>query len=532
MGSTEVFEAFHEEQRPVVNEYLDQFLLSLVEEEESRRKQRSMERFREFVMRGGKRLRPLSVLLGYGAVTGEDPDEEIYRLSLPVEIYHNGTLVQDDFMDQDGTRRGEPALHREVMGEYDDLLPSPSIASRAWNRVKGFLEPGLGSASRHEMAAGGQAITGGNQLDNFADWPVYQSWLLPEEKNDILKILNETGVAVNFGQDLDLAMEQLSIRDVSRAEGVLEPGIGGRVRESLNRGASRLRDTLGEGKVSNGLGRLEQFTDTENELYDEIMEEHGSLVDAYISMIDEKTVELYTASVEIGATLGEATESQKQYLTDAMRDIGRAFQVQDDYLEIEESVEKTGKEPTDIVNGKLTLASISTYESLNAVADVLRGETGRFDIEKLVADSREELEPMLESETYDAAVAEVEDMLERGEEAVHRMLDRGVDLTEYAEDRVMEYMNPDLLRKSRDSVLEDRRNFLSNYGNLPLIGAESSFRQVTEIISDYSYGKEMAEDMLESAKDRLDRGVQEAGLDKGYVEKMKGLADYMLDRSH
>ncbi|MDY6766228.1 MAG: polyprenyl synthetase family protein, partial [Candidatus Nanohaloarchaea archaeon] len=382
MGATAAFEKFHEKHQPAIDEHLDAFFTELQEQETEYRKAATIERFSEFVLRGGKRLRPLSVLLGHGAVTGEDPDDPLYRLSLPVEIYHNGTLIQDDFMDQDGTRRGGPAYHRLVLDRYREILPTPSIPSQAVKRVNGFLRPGLESADRREMAAGSQAITGGNQLDNFADWPIYEADLDAETQTELLRILNETGISVNFGQDLDLEMEQLTLRDVARERGVLSPSLREQVRTGVHDAAAWAQGRVDHPGVEDGLSRVMDRTDTDNDLYNHILNEHGTLVDAYINMIDEKTVDLYVASIDIGAVVGGATQRQRDYLRDAMRDIGRAFQIQDDYLEIEESVEQTGKEPTDVINGKLTLASISTYESLNTVVDVLEGAADRFDTER------------------------------------------------------------------------------------------------------------------------------------------------------
>ncbi|MFB6294828.1 MAG: polyprenyl synthetase family protein, partial [Candidatus Nanohaloarchaea archaeon] len=340
MGATAAFEEFHEEHQPAIDEHLDAFFTELQEQETEYRKAATIERFSEFVLRGGKRLRPLSVLLGHGAVTGEDPDDPLYRLSLPVEIYHNGTLIQDDFMDQDGTRRGGPAYHRLVLDRYREILPTPSIPSQAVKRVNGFLRPGLESADRREMAAGSQAITGGNQLDNFADWPIYEADLDAETQTELLRILNETGISVNFGQDLDLEMEQLTLRDVARERGVLAPSLREQVRTGVHDAAAWARGRVDHPGVEDGLSRVMDRTDTDNDLYNHILNEHGTLVDAYINMIDEKTVDLYVASIDIGAVVGGATQRQRDYLRDAMRDIGRAFQIQDDYLEIEESVEQ------------------------------------------------------------------------------------------------------------------------------------------------------------------------------------------------
>ncbi len=58
---------------------------------------------------GGKRIRPLFVLLACG-ITGSDPLKAL-PAAAAVELLHDFTLVHDDIMDNDETRRGMPAVH-------------------------------------------------------------------------------------------------------------------------------------------------------------------------------------------------------------------------------------------------------------------------------------------------------------------------------------------------------------------------------------------------------------------------------------
>jgi geranylgeranyl diphosphate synthase, type II len=63
---------------------------------------------------GGKRLRPLLVLLSAKAVGGSFSN--VYNASAAVELLHNFTLVHDDIMDNADKRRGLLTLHKK----YDD----------------------------------------------------------------------------------------------------------------------------------------------------------------------------------------------------------------------------------------------------------------------------------------------------------------------------------------------------------------------------------------------------------------------------
>lgn len=65
---------------------------------------------REYVLRGGKRVRGALVTLGYEAVTGR-PRSEALDASLSFELAHAYLLAFDDYMDRDEVRRGGPSLH-------------------------------------------------------------------------------------------------------------------------------------------------------------------------------------------------------------------------------------------------------------------------------------------------------------------------------------------------------------------------------------------------------------------------------------
>ena len=59
---------------------------------------------------GGKRIRPMLMLLAYG-LWRDDPDS-IMPQACGIEVYHNYTLLHDDLMDHADRRRGHPTVHR------------------------------------------------------------------------------------------------------------------------------------------------------------------------------------------------------------------------------------------------------------------------------------------------------------------------------------------------------------------------------------------------------------------------------------
>jgi geranylgeranyl pyrophosphate synthase len=64
----------------------------------------------DVLLAGGKRLRPLLILLAYEIAGGLDSDE-VMPLALAFELIHTATLVHDDINDQASHRRGVETIH-------------------------------------------------------------------------------------------------------------------------------------------------------------------------------------------------------------------------------------------------------------------------------------------------------------------------------------------------------------------------------------------------------------------------------------
>ncbi len=95
---------------------------------------------RATVRAGGKRLRPLLVMLAAHAA-GEDALDEsrrsVVRAAVAVELVHSATLVHDDIIDDAGVRRGQPTVSalagRDAALATGDLLFSRAFAELALN---------------------------------------------------------------------------------------------------------------------------------------------------------------------------------------------------------------------------------------------------------------------------------------------------------------------------------------------------------------------------------------------------------------
>ena len=105
--------------------------------------------------------------------------------------------------------------------------------------------------------------------------------------------------------------------------------------------------------------------------------------EAYLQMIELKTAVLIAASLKIGAILGGAAEKDAEVLSEFGRNLGLAFQLQDDLLDTYGDTVVLGKNiGTDIVDNKKTFLMIRA-------------------LEKSTSKQKEELEYWLHSEESD-----------------------------------------------------------------------------------------------------------------------------------
>ncbi|HDS08195.1 MAG TPA: polyprenyl synthetase family protein [Bacteroides sp.] len=103
----------------------------------------------------------------------------------------------------------------------------------------------------------------------------------------------------------------------------------------------------------------------------------------YLHMIEMKTAVLIAASLKIGAVLGGASQKDAEDLYEFGRNLGIAFQLQDDLLDTYGDPEKTGKKVgTDIVDNKKTFLMIKALDHADPVQKKeLTGWLSRKDFE-------------------------------------------------------------------------------------------------------------------------------------------------------
>ncbi len=99
------------------------------------------------------------------------------------------------------------------------------------------------------------------------------------------------------------------------------------------------------------------------QMMDIVAAEHSFGPDQVIELQRMKTGALFEFSCEAGPILGEATPEDRQRLRDYARDIGLAFQISDDLIDVTSTAEQAGKAVgKDQDKGKATLVSIHGVE--------------------------------------------------------------------------------------------------------------------------------------------------------------------------
>ncbi|MCA9081263.1 MAG: polyprenyl synthetase family protein, partial [Planctomycetaceae bacterium] len=126
---------------------------------------------RHSLMAGGKRLRPVLVLLACEACGGD------LHAALPaacaIEMIHTYSLIHDDLpaMDDDELRRGQPTCH-VAFGEATAILAGDALLTQAFEVLAaGITDPRIAAACVIDLAnaAGPVGMVGGQQADLEAE---------------------------------------------------------------------------------------------------------------------------------------------------------------------------------------------------------------------------------------------------------------------------------------------------------------------------------------------------------------------------
>ena len=173
---------------------------------------------------GGKRMRPLLVLLAYRLF--KDDVESILDQAIAVEVFHNFTLMHDDIMDKAPLRRGQATVHEKwsesvailsgdvmLVKAFDLLLDAPGNLKQI---IKDF----------NECAAG---VCEGQQFDmNFEELPTVS------EKTYINMIRLKTAVLLGYSLKLGAMLAEAPAEEAQKLYHFgVQVGIGFQLKDDL-----------------------------------------------------------------------------------------------------------------------------------------------------------------------------------------------------------------------------------------------------------------------------------------------------------
>lgn len=144
----------------------------------------AVSKLREFTMRGGKRVRPIFMILGYSLKS--EVDREIIDASVSLELMQSYLLIHDDIIDQSDVRRGGPTFHK--MFGYEDRV----------NEGVSIVCADLSDAYSHEA--------------------LLEVNIPPDRLNRAMRLMSETVEFTGVGQLMDITLplkENITIEDVT-----------------------------------------------------------------------------------------------------------------------------------------------------------------------------------------------------------------------------------------------------------------------------------------------------------------------------
>ncbi|TLP71203.1 polyprenyl synthetase family protein [Maribacter sp. ACAM166] len=241
-----------------IHEYRDEFVNYLNSKKLTKEPKNLYEPITYILGLGGKRLRPVLVLLTT-EIFNTDYTKAL-DAALAIEVFHNFSLVHDDIMDDAPVRRGEITVHEK------------------WDINTGIL-------------SGDAMLIMAYQLFENYEPPIFR---------ELAKLFSKTALEVCEGQQYDVDFET--------------------------------RDDV--------------------------------MLSEYLKMIEYKTAVLVAAALKMGAIVAGASETSQEHMYAFGLNLGIAFQLQDDYLDVFGDPETFGKQVGgDIIENKKTYLYLKAINS-------------------------------------------------------------------------------------------------------------------------------------------------------------------------
>mgnify|MGYP000126324750 FL=1 len=241
-----------------IEEYRDEFITYLDSKNITKEPRNLYEPITYILGLGGKRLRPVLVLMTAEIFKGDF--KNALDAAVAIEVFHNFSLVHDDIMDDAPVRRGQTTVHEK------------------WDVNTGILSGDAMLIMAYQL------------FENYE----------PNVFRDLAKLFSKTALEVCEGQQYDVDFET--------------------------------RDDV--------------------------------MLPEYLKMIEYKTAVLVAAALKMGAIVAGASETAQEQMYNFGLNLGIAFQLQDDYLDVFGDPETFGKQVGgDIIENKKTYLYLKALNS-------------------------------------------------------------------------------------------------------------------------------------------------------------------------
>jgi geranylgeranyl pyrophosphate synthase len=144
-----MIDEFFKTEKMMVDKQLETYFANLHKKEKDILLNDFINQLEEFILNEkAKRIHPILLIAAFTGIVNpmylEDQKEQIYEVSISVELLHSGHLIYDDLLDNDTTRRGKPTFHVQLKNEmnqvYKDLeLPNKDELIKLYGRDMSIL---------------------------------------------------------------------------------------------------------------------------------------------------------------------------------------------------------------------------------------------------------------------------------------------------------------------------------------------------------------------------------------------------------
>ena len=317
---------------------------------------RIMEAMNYSLLAGGKRLRPVLMYETYRMCGGEEADA-IEHFMAAIEMIHTYSLVHDDLpaMDNDRYRRGKETTWY-VYGETLGILAGDGLLNYAFETALGALR----TPERGQEADCGDFCR--ERLTRM------------ERAAAALSVLaGKAGIYGMIGGQVVDVMAEKGFGQAEKGFGQAEKGFG-------QDGKGFGQDGKGFGQAGKGFGQDGKGFGQDGKGFGQDGKDPGRTetvpaAERLLFIHAHKTAALIQAAMMIGAILAGASKEQTAAIEKCAYNIGIAFQIQDDILDVTGDSKELGKSTgSDAANRKETYVTWKGLEQSQADVEALSRE--------------------------------------------------------------------------------------------------------------------------------------------------------------